>query len=185
LLTKIYSKIAILGYSIPGAVIAVGVLLFFIALDNKAEALFNLFGLQASGLILSSSILMLIFAYIIRFLGIAYNSIESGFDKVGTNFFAASRTLGSSVTETFFKIDLPMIKPAILSGFLLVLIEVLKELPLTLILRPFNFNTLASKAFEYANDEMIHEAAVSSIIIIIICGVAIYSIHRISGGKED
>ncbi|AGB40777.1 ABC-type Fe3+ transport system, permease component [Halobacteroides halobius DSM 5150] len=172
ILSKLYAKIALLGYSIPGAVIAVGILLFFIILDNALNT------------VLRSSIIMLIFAYVIRFLGIGYNSVESGFDKVGDSFFEASRTLGRGITETFFKVDFPMIKPAVISGFLLVLIEVLKELPLTLILRPFNFDTLASKAFEYAGNEMIHEAALSSIIIILICGIAIYYIHKL-GGKED
>lgn len=171
IISKLYSKVAILGYSIPGAVIAVGILLFFITLDNKMN------------ISLRSSIIMLIFAYIIRFLGIGYNSVESGFDKVGDSFFEASRTLGKGITETFFKVDLPMIKPAIISGFLLVLIEVLKELPLTLILRPFNFDTLASKAFEYAGNEMIHESAVLSMIIILICSTAIYYIHKL-GSKE-
>ncbi|GAB6137492.1 ABC transporter permease [Halanaerobaculum tunisiense] len=185
LVAKIYSKIAILGYSIPGAVIAVGVLLFFTTLDDQLQQLFKLFGLEVSGLMLSSSIIMLIFAYVIRFLGIGYNSIESGFSKVGTSFAEASRTLGSGITETFFRVDLPMIKPALLSGFLLVLIEILKELPLTMILRPFNFDTLASKAFEYAGDEMIHEAAVSSLLIILVCGVAIYTIHNLQGSKGD
>ncbi|WP_018247417.1 ABC transporter permease [Orenia marismortui] len=169
--SKIYSKIAILGYSIPGAVIAVGVLLFFLGLDNI---------IYSGNLVLTSTILMLVFAYIIRFLAIGYNSVESGFDKVGKSFFEASRTLGIGITETFFKVDLPMIKPAISSAFLLALIEILKELPLTLILRPFNFDTLATKAFEYASDEMIHEAAISSIIIIFICSLAIYGIHKLS-----
>jgi iron(III) transport system permease protein len=172
--SKIYSKVAILGYSIPGAVIAVGILLFFLGLDRL---------IYSGRLVLTSTILMLIFAYIIRFLAIGYNSVESGFDKVGKSFFEASRTLGVGITKTFFKVDLPMIKPAVISGFLLVLIEVLKELPLTLILRPFNFDTLATKAFEYASDEMIHEAAISSIIIILICGLAIYGIHKLSARK--
>ena len=185
LLSKIYSKVAILGYSIPGAVVAVGVMLFFIAIDEQLKFLLQFLGLKPNGLLLTSTIIMLIFAYIIRFLGIAYNSVESGFDKIGTVFSEASRTLGAGITETFFKVDLPMIKPALLSGFLLVLIEVLKELPLTLILRPFNFDTLASKAFEYANDEMIHEAAISSLIIIVICTAAIYFIHNLSRSKGD
>ncbi len=179
ILVTLYSKVAILGYSIPGAVISVGILLFFINLDDKIKVIFNFMGINFTGLILSSTIVMLIFAYIIRFLAIGYNSIESGFDKVGINFFEASRTLGLGVTESFLRVDLPMIKPAVFSGFLLVLIEIMKELPLTLILRPFSFNTLATKAFEYAEDEMIHEAAISSLIIIIICGVSIYGIHKI------
>jgi iron(III) transport system permease protein len=126
---------------------------------------------------------MLIFAYFIRFLAIGYNSIESGFDKIGSNFFEASRTLGANVTKTFFKIDLPMLKPSLYSAFLLVMVEVMKELPLTLILRQFNFNTLATKAFEYASDEMIHEAALASLLIILISGIAIY--YTTNGRKKE
>jgi len=182
-LSKIYSKIIVMGYSIPGAVIAIAVIVFFVALDNKLYWLYRMINDTSSKLVLSTSIVMLIFAYVIRFLAIGYNSIESGFEKVGKKFFEASRTLGMNITETFFKVDFKMIRHAILGGFLLVFVDILKELPLTLILRPFNFNTLATKSFEYANDEMIHEAAVSSLIIIIISVILIYFFYKI-GDKE-
>jgi len=81
-------------------------------------------------------------------------------------------------------VDLKMIKPAVLSAFILVFVDVLKELPLTLILRPFNFNTLATKSFEYANDEMIHEASIPSLIIIIISFISIYFFQK-AGDKEE
>ncbi len=171
-LTKNYARIAIMGYSIPGAVIAVGVMIFFLKLDS----LVNMITSYDSGLILSTTIFMLIFAYFIRFLAIGFNSVESGFQKIGSNYFEASRTLGKSITETFLKVDLPMLKPSLLSGFLLVSIEILKELPLTLILRPFNFNTLATRAFEYANDEMIHESAILSLILIIVSVSLVYAL---------
>jgi len=88
-----------------------------------------------------------------------------------------------NVTQTFFKVDFIMLRSAIVSGFILVFIDILKELPLTIILRPFNFNTLATKAFEYANNEMIHEAAIPSIIIIIISTASIYFFHKL--GEEE
>ncbi|MGM0509343.1 MAG: ABC transporter permease [Fusobacteriota bacterium] len=184
-LSKIYSKIAILGYSIPGAVIAIGVMLFFLFLDEKIYNFFEYLNISSSKLILTTSMLMLIFAYIIRFLAIGYNAVESGFEKVGTNFFEASRTMGMNITETFFKVDYPMIKGAVFSGFILVFVDILKELPLTLILRPFNFDTLATKAFEYADDEMIHEASLSSLIIIIISIIAIIFFYRLEREKVD
>lgn len=182
-LSKIYSKITVLGYSIPGAVIAIGVIVLFIKLDNKLYFIYKMINENSGKLVLSTSIVMLIFAYIIRFLAIGYNSIESGFDKVGKKFYEASTMLGNNITQTFFKVDIKMIKPAIISAFLLVFVDILKELPLTLILRPFNFNTLATKSFEYANDEMIHEASIASIIIIIISAVSIYFFYKI-GDKE-
>ncbi|MCT4563189.1 MAG: iron ABC transporter permease [Maledivibacter sp.] len=179
-LSKIYSRSTTVGYSIPGAVIAIAVIVFFIALDNKFFWLYRLMDKGSGKLVLSTSITMLIFAYIIRFLAIGFNSIESGFEKVGRKFSEASRTLGMGMTETFLKVDFKMIKPAILSGFILVFVDILKELPLTLILRPFNFNTLATKSFEYANDEMIHEASVSSLLIIIVSIISIYIFNKAS-----
>lgn len=184
LLSKLYSKITVIGYSIPGAVIAIGVIVMFISLDNSLYGVYKLFSPNTGKLVLSTSILMLIFAYVIRFLAIGYNAIEVGFEKVGIKFFEASRMLGNGITKTFFKVDFKMIKPAIFSGLILVFVDILKELPLTLILRPFNFNTLATKSFEYANDEMIHEAAISSVIIILISAVSIYLFYRI-GDKEE
>ena len=179
LLPNLFSKIVVLGYSIPGAVIAIGVLILFIALDQQVYSIYELFG-QEPTLILSISIVMLIFAYVIRFLAVGYNSIESGFSKVGLSFTEASRTLGMNITKTFFKVDRKMISGAVFGGFILAFIEILKELPLTMILQPFNFYTLATKAFQYAGNEMIHEAALASIIIILVSGLSIYFFHKVS-----
>lgn len=174
---KISSKITILGYSIPGAVIAIGVLTLFIELDEAMFILYSFAGMDTS-LLLSTSLIMLSFAYVIRFLAIGFNSIETGFEKTGKNFTEASRLLGMSITQTFFKVDLKLIKGAVTGGFILSFVEILKELPLTLILRPFNFDTLATKAFQYANDEKIHEAASASILIVFISGLLIFFFYN-------
>lgn len=176
-LTKISSKITILGYSIPGAVIAIGVLTLFIDIDKSLFSLYSFIGMDTS-LILSTSLIMLCFAYVIRFLAIGYNSIETGFEKVGKSFTEASRMLGMNVTQTFFKVDIVLIKGAVFGGFILSFVEVLKELPLTLILRPFNFDTLSTKAFQYANDEKIHEAASASVLIILISSLLIFFFYK-------
>jgi len=178
-ISKLFSKITIIGYSIPGAVIAIGVIVFLINLDYKLGWLYKIINPQSRSLILSTSIFMLLFAYVIRFLAIGFNPIDSGFSKVGMRFHEASRTLGMSVTETFIKVDLKMIQSAVLGGFILVFVDILKELPLTLLLRPFNFNTLATKAYQYANDEMIQESAIASLIIISISVLSIYLFYRI------
>ncbi|WP_240376244.1 ABC transporter permease [Bacillus piscicola] len=170
------SRLTVLGYSIPGAVIAVGVISFFIYLDEKLAALYDLTG-ASSALVLSTSLIMLLFAYIIRFMAVGYNSIEAGFDKIGMKFTEASRTLGMGWTETFLRVDLKMIRPAVFSGFILVFVDILKELPLTLILRPFNFETLASMAYRYASDERIQEAALSSMFIVLVSGIAMFIFH--------
>ncbi|MCM1991463.1 iron ABC transporter permease [Oceanirhabdus seepicola] len=177
-LARICSRVITLGYSIPGSVISIGVISFFILIDNKMSWLYEMIDKGGGKLVLTTSLAMLIFAYIIRFLAVGFNTVEAGFEKVGKKYFEASRMLGMNVTQTFFKVDFKMIRPAILSGFLLVFIDILKELPLTLILRPFNFETLATKTFEYANDEMIHEAAIASIFIIIIGVIAVFLFYR-------
>ncbi|MEG1255419.1 iron ABC transporter permease [Clostridium sp.] len=183
-LSKLYSKLTLIGYSIPGAVIAITMVLFFVDLDKKLGWLYKIFDPNAPTLILSMSLVMLIFAYMVRFLAVGYQSIEGGFDKIGKKFYEASRTLGFSKTKTFFLVDLPMIKPAILSAVSLVFVDIIKELPLALLLRPFNFNTLATKVFEYANDEMMVEASVPSLIIIFVSFIAIFILYKVVD-KED
>jgi iron(III) transport system permease protein len=177
-LAKLFAKVTVLGYSIPGAVIAIGVLSLFIALDKSLFGFYETIRLKPS-LLLSMSVVMLIFAYIIRFLAIGYNSVESGFEKVGRSFTEASRLLGMTVTQSFFKVDIRMIKGAVFGGFILVFVDILKELPLTLILQPFNFYTLSTKAFQYANDEMVQEAAIASLLIILISSLSIYFFHKV------
>lgn len=174
---KLLPKLTILGYSIPGAVIAVAVVTAFIALDGFLAPLYRVAGVENS-LVFSVSLTMLVAAYIIRFFAIGYNSIESGYDKIGTDFRDASRLLGAGLTKTFFKIDMPMLKGAIISGFILVFIDVLKEIPLTLILRPFNFDTLSTKAFQYASDEKIMEASQASLVIVGISALAIVVFYK-------
>lgn len=167
------SKLITSGYSIPGAVIAIGVLAVFIKLDESLAPIYSLLGLGNAPLVLSLSIVMLIIGYFIRFMAIGYHAVEVGFEKIGNKYWEVSRTLGHGMTKSFFKVELPLFKGAILSSFILTFVEICKELPLTLLLRPFNFETLATKTFQYAKDEMIHEAAIPSLIIILISTLSI------------
>lgn len=164
---RFISKIASIGYAVPGAVIAVGVLIPLLELDKKiisvGESLFNV----NLGLVLTGTLMSLVFAYIVRFLAVGYNPIDSGFKKIGDKVDQVSRTLGAGPLRTLLKIDLPLLKGAILSAGILVFVDVLKELPLTLILRPFNFHTLATKTFELASDELVAQSANSALIIIL------------------
>jgi iron(III) transport system permease protein len=180
---KLFPKVTLLGYSIPGAVLSMGVILFFVDFDRKLVGVYKVFNPDSITLVLSTSVVMLIFAYSIRFLAVGYQSVEAGFEKVGKKFFEASRLLGNGVTQTFFKVDLPMIKPAVISASALTFVDIVKELPLTLILRPYNFNTLATKTYEYATDEMIHEAAISALLIIIVSIASVYLLNKL-GEKE-
>jgi iron(III) transport system permease protein len=171
------SKGVTAGYSLPGAIIAIGVLAVFIYLDERLIPLYNWLGLGATPLVLSLSIAMLIFGYVIRFMATGYNAVEVGFEKVGTKYTEASRMLGRGKAQTFFRIDLPLIKGAVFSGFILTFVEICKELPLALLLRPFNFDTLATKTYQYANDEQIYEASVPALLIIGISFISAYVLH--------
>ena len=165
---SLLAKFAALGYSIPGAVIAIGIMIPLLGLDkfliDTWEESFNM----KIGLIFSGTIFALTFAYIVRFLTVSLNPIEAAFKKTGDSIDEASYSLGAGSFKTLLKVNLPLIKSALISGGILVFVDILKELPLTLILRPFNFHTLATKAYELASDEMIAESATPSLIIIVI-----------------
>jgi iron(III) transport system permease protein len=178
-LSFILSKCVTTGYSIPGPIIAIGVLAIFIALDGVLAPVYSNMGLGEAPLILSLSLIMLIVGYFIRFMATGFNAVEIGFEKVGTKYMEASRMLGLGVTKTFFKVDLPLIKGSIISGFVLTFVEICKELPLALLLRPFNFETLATKTYQYANDEQIHEASIPSLLIIAISILSVIIIQMI------
>ncbi|KAB2865172.1 MAG: iron ABC transporter permease [Exiguobacterium chiriqhucha] len=183
-MTRVISKVTTLGYSIPGAAIAIAVITLFLLLDewvlNVALALD-----LGQTFVFRTTLIMLIFAYVIRFLAIGYNSIESGFEKVGKSFTEASRMLGWGTVQTFFRVDIPMIKGAIMSAFIRVFIDIMKELPLTLFLQPFNFSTLATQAFKYVSDEKIHEAALASIVIVLMSGLLIFVFHKVLDKEAD
>lgn len=167
------AKIMTTGYSVPGAIIAIGVLALFVRLDASLAPLYGWIGKGEAPLVLSMSLAMLVAAYIIRFTATGYNSIEAGFEKMGMKYTEASRMLGAGMTRTFFKVDLPLIKGSLLSGVILTFVEIVKELPLALLLRPFNFDTLATKAYQYGTDERIFSAAVPSLFIIGVGAISI------------
>ncbi|BCG60416.1 ABC transporter permease [Paenibacillus sp. URB8-2] len=173
----VLSKAITAGYSMPGAIIAIGVLVVFLKLDKVWTAFHHQLTLGGIPLVLSLTLAMLIAGYVIRFMATGYNSVEVGFEKMGRKYTEASRMLGHGITATFFKVDLPLIKGAVMSGCLLTFVEICKELPLALILRPFNFETLATKAYRYASDEQIFEAAIPSLLIIGISLISVYVMH--------
>lgn len=175
---KIASRVIALGYSIPGAAIAIAVITIFLKIDGFTGSLAEFFNINST-FVLRTTLVMLIFAYIIRFLAVGYNAIEAGFEKIGSSYTEASRGLGLTTIKTFFKVDIPMLREAILGGFILVFVDILKELPLTLFLQPFNFSTLATQAFRYASDEMVHEAALASMLIIIVSAIFIFYFHKV------
>jgi iron(III) transport system permease protein len=179
------SKVLTAGYSIPGAIIAIGVLGVFLALDRRLASLYEWFGSEGAAPVISLSISMLIVAYIIRFMATGYNAAEVGFEKIGKKYNEASRMLGLGMTRTFFKVEVPLLRGALLTGFLLTFMEIVKELPLALLLRPFNFETLATKTYQYAGDERIQEASVPSLFIIGLSLISVFIIHQVGKKMES
>ena len=155
-----------LGYAIPGAVIAVGIIVPLAWLDHRLiDFARSIFGVNI-GLILSGSIFALLFAYTVRFLAISLGSVQSGLEKIRPNMDYAARVLGYRTFEVVGKVHLPLLRRSLLTAVLIVFVDVLKELPATLILRPFDFNTLAVRAYELASDERLIDAALPSLVII-------------------
>jgi iron(III) transport system permease protein len=164
-LPRLALRIAGLGYAVPGGVIAVGLLVPFAALDNAVDAFMEArFGID-TGLLITGSIWLLVAAYMVRFMAAALSAYDAGLATVNPNIDAVARTLGKTPTGMLRGVHLPILRPSILTAALIVFVDVMKELPATLIMRPFNFDTLAVQAHRLAADERLAEAAVPSLVI--------------------
>lgn len=163
------ARLGALGYAVPGAVIAMGVLIAAFWVDK------NYFG----ELVLLGTGAALLYALLVRFLAVSYNSIEAGWARLPESLAEASRSLGQSRWRTLWYIQLPLLRSSILAGLLLVWVDVLKELPLTLILRPFNFDTLATKTFELADDEQLAQSAIYALVVVAIGLLPVLGINRL------
>ena len=161
-------RLAAMGYGIPGAVIAVGILIPVTRLDNViARWISGTFG-SSPGLLISGTITALVFAYLVRFLAVALGSVESGLAKIRPNLDDAARSLGYSPTRTLVKVHTPLMTSSLLTAIMLVFVDVMKELPATLVMRPFNFDTLAVRVYQYASDERLIEAAAPALTILLV-----------------
>ena len=161
-------RTASIGYAIPGTVIAVGVIIPFSWIDGRIDDFMqSSFGIS-SGLIFSGTIVAVMFAYVVRFLAISLQTVESGLDKIKPSMDDAGRSLGYRPRETLFKIHIPLMKSSTLTALMIVFVDVMKELPATLILRPFDFNTLAVRAFELASDERLADSSTAALTIVIV-----------------
>jgi len=159
-------KVAGMGYAVPGAVIAVGVLIPVTRLDHALSALIHSFTGARPGLILTGSIVALVYAYLVRFFALALQSIEAGLAKITPNMDSAARSLGLGATATLLRVHAPLLRRSVLTAALLVFVDVMKELPATFVMRPFNFDTLAVQAYNFAADERLAEAAAPALTIV-------------------
>ncbi|TVR63812.1 MAG: iron ABC transporter permease [Gemmatimonadales bacterium] len=183
-LLRLASRASSLGYSIPGAVIAVGVLVPFIWVDRRLLELLAPITGSGVGLLLTGTVAALVFAYVVRFLAVALNPVDSGFERICGNLDETSRSLGSPPLRTLRRVNVPLLKGTLLSAGLLVFVDVLKELPLTLILRPFDFDTLATRAFQLAMDEQVAESALPALLIVMVGLLPVVLINRLIGRER-
>lgn len=176
-------RVASMGYAVPGIVIAVGVMLPFAWLDHRIDDLMlATFGLS-TGLLLSGTLVALVFGLTVRFLAVSLNTVEAGLGKIKPSMDDAARSLGRTPGRTLAEVHLPLMRGTLLTALLLVFVDVLKELPATMILRPFDFNTLAVRAFELASDERL-AAASSAALAIVIVGLLPVILLSVSIGRS-
>ena len=189
--TRAMALAAGLGYAVPGGVIAVGLLVPFAGIDNAVDAFARArFGVS-TGLIFTGTIGLLVVAYMARFMAIALNAFDAGLATVSPNVDAVARTLGRTPPQLLWGVHLPILRGSLLTGMLIVFVDVMKELPATMIMRPFNFDTLAVQAYRLASDERLDQAAVPSLVIaaigvlpvILVCR-AIAAQARAGGSRE-
>ena len=161
------STIAGVGYAFPGTILALGTLFFITIIQDSVNNFFNIFGVDIN-VVLIGSYTALIFAYISRFNAVAFGAINSGINRVPPNMIEASQTLGHSFIFSIKNVILPLLRPSIITAAILSFVDIIKELPITLLLRPFNFETLATFVYQYANDEMLEKSSIAAILIVLI-----------------
>lgn len=167
-LTKTLGRFASLGYAVPGAVLAVGVVIPLAAFDNAVDAwLRDTVGLS-SGLLLSGTAFAIVYGYVVRFLALAFGAMDSGLTRVTPAMEGAARTLGCSPSRTLARVHMPLVRASVMAALVLVFVDSMKELPMTMLLRPFNFDTLATFVHQYASDELFEEASLGALLIVVV-----------------
>lgn len=177
-MTQATTRLASLGYAMPGSIIAVGILLPLAAFDQLIDQFARAHLGVSTGLLLTGSLFALLYAYSVRFMAVAFNNTEAALARVTPAMDAAAKTLGKSAIVTLWSVHLPLMRGGLLTAFLIVFVDILKELPATLIMRPFNFDTLAVQAHQFASDERLAEAAVPSLIIVSVALLPVVLLSR-------
>ena len=176
------STIAGIGYAFPGVILALGSLFFLSSLETSINALLLFLDINQN-LVLIGSFYILIFTYVCRFNAVAFGAINSGINRLPPNMVEASLTLGNSFWYSLKKVLYPIIKPSILTAAILTFVDIVKELPITLLLRPLNFETLATYVYQFASDEMLGRASAAALIIVLIGLIPILFINNLMSKK--
>ncbi len=171
-------KLASTGYALPGTVLAIGVLIPLSLFDHGINHFFESFGIDGPGLLLSGTVFAIAAGYVVRFSAIAIGSVESSLNKVSPSIDMVTMTLGLSPLKMLFKVHLPLIKKGCFAGALLVFIESMKELPAALLLRPFDYETLATYVYQFVSDEQLEHGALAAIVIVIVGLIPLIFLNR-------
>lgn len=167
-LVGLAQRVVGLGYAVPGSVIAVGILIPVTQLDHALGTLVERVSGHHPGLLLTGGLLALVYAYLVRFLAVALQGVESGLMRITPNMDDAARSLGHGLWATLKRVHWPLLRASVLTSALLVFVDVMKELPATLVMRPFNFDTLATQAYTLASDERLQEASSAALAIVLV-----------------
>jgi iron(III) transport system permease protein len=173
-MTKLATRTTAVGYAVPGPVIGMGVLLTVVAVDTALEGI----GLDLPGAVATGSMLVLLYAYAVRFLTPGLASIEAGTEQVSDDMTATARSLGASPLRTVTRVHLPLSKTALLSAGILVGVDALKELPIVLLLRPFGFDTLPVWVYNLVSESRFQQAALPALSIIAVATVPVIFVAR-------
>lgn len=172
------ARIAAMGYAIPGTVLAVGVMLPFVWIDTRVDDLARTSLGFSTGLLLSGTVAAVVFGYAVRFLAVALNPIEAALARVTPSIAGAARVLGAGPSEALVRVHVPLVSGGVVTAAILLLVEIIKELPATLIMRPFNFDTLAIRTYQMASDERLAEAALPALTIVAVGLVPVILLSR-------
>lgn len=172
------SRLASTGYALPGTVLAIGVLVPLTLLDFAINDLAEFLGMSGPGLILTGSVVALIFAFCVRFVAIAIGSIESSYKRISPSLDMVSLTMGQNPGQILRRVHLPLLAKGIFAGALLVFIESMKELPAALLLRPIGFENLATYVFQFVSDEKLEHGALAAIVIVLVGLVPLIYLNR-------
>ena len=167
-LGRFFAGLSATGYAFPGTILAIGVLYFSAQLEMMSQSFLLIFYIQADEAIVSGTLLVLIIAYLVRFNAVGFGAVTSGLEQIPRELMSASQLLGKNFSSSVRAVLLPNLWPSILAGGLLLFVDIMKELPLTLLLRPLDFETFATITYQFAKDEMLEQAAFPALCIVIV-----------------
>jgi iron(III) transport system permease protein len=170
---RLMAAISASGYAVPGTILAIGVLGCVQVIDASWR-----WTTSSSNSLISGTMLVLVFAYLVRYQAVGYGAVQAGLKRLPINLMPASQVMGHGFAVSVSKVTLPLLRPSVLAGLLLTFVDIMKELPMTLLLSPFNFNTLATLTYQFAKDEMLEDAALPALLIVLAGLLPVIIINR-------